>query len=49
MNELSITSCDLPKRARDIYTDSSFEFAKYRLARACVPFLAPPALRGESS
>ncbi|GAA5942915.1 hypothetical protein JCM3775_001226 [Rhodotorula graminis] len=34
MDELSITTCDLPKRGRDIYTDSSFEFAKYRLARA---------------
>ncbi|GAA5846110.1 hypothetical protein JCM9279_004791 [Rhodotorula babjevae] len=34
MDELSITTCDLPNRPRDIYTDSSFEYAKYRLARA---------------
>lgn len=36
MDELSVTTCELPQRPRDIYTDSSFEFAKYRLARACV-------------
>ncbi|BGP39933.1 hypothetical protein JCM10449v2_003891 [Rhodotorula kratochvilovae] len=34
LDELSITSCELPQRPREVYTDSSFEYAKYRLARA---------------